>query len=151
MFRLAGDDEIREGVPAHEGSEADLSGILEYILKKNEYQLYKEYNATIGSTTYMARFNRNDLKWYLPAYGQFTGVNFTPENTSDAAGDYWSSTAVNGNTYSFIGSGEQKDRDETFAVIAARVNVNGVSTTATTVDNNSLTGGENGSTNNWVE
>ena len=151
MFRLAGDDEIREGVPAHEGSEADLSGILEYILKKNEYQLYKEYNATIGSTTYMARFNRNDLKWYLPAYGQFTGVNFTPENTSDAAGDYWSSTAVNGNTYSFIGSGEQKDRDETFAVIAARVNVNGVSTTATTVDNNSLTGGENGSSNNWVE
>ena len=151
MFRLAGDDEINEGVPAHEGSEADLSGILEYILKKNEYQLYKEYNATIGSTTYMARFNRNDLKWYLPAYGQFTGVDFTPENTSDAAGDYWSSTAVDGATYSYIGSGVQKDRDETFAVIAGRKNVNDYGTTTTTVDNSSLTGGENGNTNTWVK
>ncbi len=151
MFRLAGDDEINEGVPAHEGSEADLSGILEYILKKNEYQLYKEYNATIGSTTYFVRFNRNDLKWYLPAYGQFTGVDFTPEDTTDTAADYWSSTAVDGNSYSYIGSGEQKDRDESFAVIAGRKNINdyGNASVAVTVDNSSMAGGENGEAQ-WV-
>ena len=153
MFRLAGDDEISEGVPAHEGSEADLSGILEYILKKNEYQLYKEYNSTIGSTTYFVKFNRSDLKWYLPAYGQFTGVDFTPEDSTDKAADYWSSTAVNGSTYSYIGSGEQKDRDESFAVIAGRKNINeyGTGTATVTVDNSSIAGGENGDTNNWLE
>lgn len=151
MFRLAGDDEISEGVPAHEGSEADLSGILEYILKKNEYQLYKEYNETIGSTTYFVRFNRDDLKWYLPAYGQFTGVDFTPEDTTDTAADYWSSTAVDGNTYSYIGSGEQKDRDESFAVIAGRKNINdyGTASVAATVDNSEMAGGENGEAQ-WV-
>ncbi|MBQ9962306.1 MAG: fimbrillin family protein [Alistipes sp.] len=153
MFRLAGDYEISEGVPAHEGSEADLSGILEYILKKNEYQLYKENNATIGSITYFVKFNRSDLKWYLPAYGQFTGVDFTPEDSTDKAADYWSSTAVNGNTYSYIGSGEQKDRDESFAVIAGRKNINeyGTGTATVTVDNSSIAGGENGDTNNWLE
>ena len=153
MFRLAGDDEISEGVPAHEGSEADLSGILEYILKKNEYQLYKENNATIGSITYFVKFNRSDLKWYLPAYGQFTGVDFTPEDSTDKAADYWSSTAVNGSTYSYIGSGEQKDRDESFAVIAGRKNINeyGTGTATVTVDNSSIAGGENGDTNNWLE
>ncbi|MBQ9138614.1 MAG: fimbrillin family protein [Alistipes sp.] len=152
MFRLAGDDEIEEGVPAHEGSDADLSGILEYILKKNEYQLYKEYNSTIGSTTYFVKFNRNDLLWYLPAYGQFTGVDFTPEDTTDSAADYWSSTAINGDSYSYIGSGDPKDRDETFAVIAGRKNVNdyGNSPATVTVDNTSMAGGENGTTDVWV-
>ncbi len=153
MFRLAGDDEIREGVPAHEGSEADLSGILEYILKKNEYQLYKEYNATIGSTTYFVRFNRNDLKWYLPAYGQFTDVDFTPEDTTDTAADYWSSTAVDGNSFSYIGSGEQKDRDISYKVIAGRKNINDYNSSTVTISDISteeMAGGENGEAQ-WVE
>ena len=153
MFRLAGDDEIREGVPAHEGSEADLSGILEYILKKNEYQLYKEYNATIGSTTYFVRFNRNDLKWYLPAWEQFTEVDFTPENTADKAGDYWSSTAVEGNSLSYIGSGEPKDRDLSYEVIAGRKNINDYNSSTATISEISteeMKGGENGEAQ-WVE
>jgi hypothetical protein len=153
MFRLPGSSDSSE-VPRETGSNNDLSAIMEYIQKKNRYCVQrKESQDSEGNSivTYVPHFQLKDLKWFLPAYGQFTGVDFTPEDATDSAADYWSSTIGTTTTTAFIGSGTEKDRDLEFKVIAARVNVNGVSTTATTVDNNSLTGGENGSTNNWVE
>ena len=153
MFRLPGSSDSSE-VPRETGSNNDLSAIMEYIQKKNRYCVQrKESQDSEGNSivTYVPHFQLNDLKWFLPAYGQFTGVDFTPEDATDSAADYWSSTIGTTTTTAFIGSGAEKDRDLEFKVIAARVNENGVSATATTVDNNSLTGGENGSTNNWVE
>ena len=140
-------------VPAEEGTLNDLSGILTYILKKNRYCL--QFIDDGQTQTYHAVFNENDLKWFLPAYNQFpdpTVVDFTPENSTDKAADYWSSTAADGSENAYQGgSSTPISRNTKLAVIAARVNENGYSPTATTVDNNSLTGGENGSTNNWVE
>lgn len=155
LFRIANEGDIADGAPAAEGTDNDLSAIMEYIQKKNRYCLQMhsiDSGDSDGSgTTYVPYFQEKDLKWFLPAYGQFTGVDFTPENTTDSAADYWSSTIGTTTTTAFIGSGVEKDRDLEFAVIAVRVNENGYGTATVTVDNSSIAGGENGDTNNWLE
>ena len=153
MFRLPGASDSSE-VPRESGTNNDLSAILEYIQKKNRYCVQrKEQTDSEGNTivVYTPYFKITDLKWFLPAYGQFTGVDFTPENANDVAADYWSSTIGTTTTTAFIGSGVEKDRDLEFAVIAVRVNEHGYGNAAVTVDNSSIAGGENGSTNNWIE
>lgn len=154
LFRIANESDIKEGAPAAEGTDNDLSAALQYVLKKNRYCLQKhsiDSGDDDGSgTTYVPYFQKKDLKWYLPAYGQFTGVDFTPEDATDSASDYWSSTIGTTTSTAYIGSGEEKDRDLEFKIIAARVKDNNTSTAAT-VDNSSLAGGENGDSNTWVE
>lgn len=153
MFRLPGASDSSE-VPRESGTNNDLSAILEYIQKKNRYCVQrKEQTDSEGNTivVYTPYFKITDLKWFLPAYGQFTEVDFTPENTTDSAADYWSSTIGTTTTTAYIGSGAEKDRDLEFAVIAVRENENGYGTATVTVDNSSIAGGENGSTNQWVE
>lgn len=155
LFRVANAGDISDGAPAEQGTDNDLSAIMEYIQKKNRYCLQKhsiDSGDSDGSgTTYVPYFQEKDLKWFLPAYGQFTGVDFTPENTSDTAADYWSSTTA-GPTTAYIGSGGEKDRDEEFAVIAVRVNEGGYKKEATISDINTeeMKGGENGEAQ-WVE
>ena len=150
MFRLPTDDEIDNGCPDESGTNNDLSAIMEYIQKKNRYCIQKS-NVTGDSdgNVYIPYFQLKDLKWFLPAYGQFTGVDFTPEDATDSAADYWSSTIGTSNTTAFIGSGAEKDRDLEFKVIAVRVNENGYGAVAVTVDNSSMAGGENGEAQ-WV-
>lgn len=150
MFRLPTADEIDKGCPDESGTNNDLSAIMEYIQKKNRYCIQKS-NVTGDSdgNVYIPYFQLKDLKWFLPAYGQFTGVDFTPEDATDSAADYWSSTIGTTNTTAFIGSGAEKDRELEFKVIAARVNENGYGTVAVTVDNSSMAGGENGEAQ-WV-
>ncbi len=151
MFRLPTSTDSSE-VPRESGTNNDLSAILEYIQKKNRYCVQrKEQTDSEGNTivVYTPYFKITDLKWFLPAYSQFTGVDFTPDNTSDSAADYWSSTIGTTTTTAFIGSGAEKDRDLEFAVIAARVNENGYGTVAATVDNSEMAGGENGEAQ-WV-
>lgn len=150
-YGLPTQTEIDEGCPAESGTNNDLSAIMEYIQKKNRYCLQKKNTTGSEGETgilYIPFFQEKDLKWFLPAYGQFTGVDFTPENTTDSAADYWSSTTA-GTSTAYIGSGAEKDRDLEFAVIAVRVNENGYGTVAVTVDNSEMAGGENGEAQ-WV-
>ena len=74
MFRLPGSSDSSE-VPRETGSNNDLSAIMEYIQKKNRYCVQrKESQDSEGNSivTYVPHFQLKDLKWFLPAYGQFT-------------------------------------------------------------------------------
>lgn len=146
MFRLPTEDEISAGCPVESGSNNDLSAILEYVQKKNRYCLQKgSVSGDASGNTYIPYFQVKDLKWYLPAHGQFTGVDFTPDITDDSAADYWSSTTGTTSTTAYIGSGVETDRDEQFQVIAVRMNEGGYTNSAVvTVNTESMSGGENG-------
>ncbi len=151
-YGLPTQTEINEGCPAESGTNNDLSAIMEYIQKKNRYCLQKKNTTGSDGETgvlYIPFFQEKDLKWFLPAYGQFTGVDFTPENTTDSAADYWSSTTAGAST-AYIGSGDEKDRDLEFAVIAVRVNENGYgNVTVSEISTEEMAGGENGEAQ-WV-
>lgn len=154
MFRLPNDAEISSGkVPAPSGETNDLSGILQYIQKKNRYYLQRK-NFTDGeesAISYVPYFFEDDLKWYLPAYQQFNYFTPDPNIAGDDKANYWSSTAVDGASQAYIGDGTPKDRDLEYRVIAVRKDENNYGATTATVDNTSLAGGENGSANNWLE
>ena len=76
------------------------------------------------ATTPHPIFNVDDLKWYLPAYGQFQYFTPDPNIAGDDKSHYWSSTAVSGSSEAYIGDGTPKDRDLQYRVIAARKNDN---------------------------
>lgn len=151
MFRYPTDKEISRGCPAESGKSNDLSAIMEYVQKKNRYYLQKK-NITGDSdgNSYVPYFFESDLLWYLPAYNQFSYFMPNPNVTGDIASNYWSSTTA-GTTTAWTGGKVEMDRDSEFRVIAVRKDENNFGQTTTTVDNSSLQGGNNGSTNNWVE
>lgn len=128
----------------------DLSGAITYILKKNRYYFQKKMDSGNNSTSYYAHFKREDLLWYMPASGQFVYFESNPNIQNDIPYNYWSSTAVDGEDYAFRGNGAQEDRTTELRVIAVRANVTRSGNTTATVDNTSLTGDDNGSTNNWL-
>ena len=141
------------------GNDNDLTGILTYILKKNRHYLYDDASTfTITAPIIL----RTDIKWYLPAYGQFESFKSNPNITdpnggTDSADDYWSSTAAENsetpeNALSYHGGGQTELRSKTLGVIAVRIfdsDTKIIEATAT-VDNTSLAGGENGDTNQWL-
>lgn len=133
---------------ADNGSLNDLSGILTYVLKKNRYNMQTTFDGS--TTTYHAVISIDDIEWYLPAYGQFQYFTPDPNIPGDDKADYWSSTAVDGASQAYIGDGTPKDRDLEYRVIAVRKNENNVDPATVSVDNSSIAGGENGSTNNWL-
>lgn len=147
--------------PASTGSINDLSGILTYVLKKNKYYLHSYNNGTADINAPIL-MSTKDIKWYIPAYGQFStftpNPNITDKNGgSDSADDYWSSTAAENaenpaDAKSYHGGGIAIARTTELGVIAVRNSDNDtqiIEATAT-VDNSSLAGGDNGSTNNWL-
>ena len=107
---------------ADNGSLNDLSGILTYILKKNRYNLQTTFDGY--TTTLHPIISENDIKWYLPAYGQFQYFTPDPNIAGDNKANYWSSTAVSGSSEAYIGDGTPKDRDLQYRVIAVRKNDN---------------------------
>ena len=127
MFRLPNDDEVSSGkVPAESGTANDLSAVMEIIQKKNRYYVQKKSQTDSNGNpivTYVPYFFENDLKWYLPAYGQFQYFVPNPNIAGDAAANYWSSTTA-GTTTAWTGGGEEKDRDLEYRVIAVRKNDN---------------------------
>ena len=148
--------------PASEGSINDLSGILTYVLKKNRYYLHSYNNGTADINAPIL-MSTDDIKWYIPAYGQFSTFVPNPNITdkdggTDSADDYWSSTASDNATnpadaLSYHGGGSAISRATELGVIAVR-NKDGDTYEApatVTVDNSSIAGGENGDTNQWVE
>ena len=123
----------------------DLKGAITYILKKNRYYFQKKLDSGGNSTAYYAHFKRDDIKWYMPASGQFTYFEANPNIANDISYNYWSSTADDGEDYAYRGSGDQEDRTVKLRVIAVRKDENNVYNNATaTVDNTSMAGGENG-------
>ena len=127
MFRLPNDDEVSSGkVPAESGTANDLSAVMEIIQKKNRYYVQKKSQTDSNGNpivAYVPYFFENDLKWYLPAYGQFQYFVPNPNIAGDAAANYWSSTTA-GTTTAWTGGGEEKDRDLEYRVIAVRKNDN---------------------------
>lgn len=127
MFRLPNDNEVSSGkVPAESGTANDLSAVMEIIQKKNRYYVQKKSQTDSDGNpivTYVPYFFENDLKWYLPAYGQFQYFVPNPNIAGDAAANYWSSTTA-GTTTAWTGGGEEKDRDLEYRVIAVRKNDN---------------------------
>ena len=149
------DDTLRPGV------DGDLSGILNYVLRKNKYNLYNMNDGTFTSAVPV--INRADIKWYLPADGQFStftpNPNITdPAGDTDSADDYWSSRAGSNNTdpnlaTSYNGSGHEILRSKTLGVIAVRTRDSNTKIATATIDEintEEMKGGENGEAQ-WVE
>ena len=134
---------------ADNGSLNDLSGILTYVLKKNRYYMQTTYDGY--TTTLHPIISEDDIKWYLPAYGQFQYFTPDPNIAGDNKANYWSSTAVDGASQAYIGDGTPKDRDLKYRVIAVRKDENGYGNATVQVNNGSLAGGENGNSDTWVE
>lgn len=143
------------------GEDGDLSGILNYVLRKNKYNLYDINDGTFTSAVPV--INRADIKWYLPADGQFS--TFTPNpNITDPAGgtdssdDYWSSRAGSNNTdpnlaTSYNGSSQEILRSKTLGVIAVRDwdgDTYEAPATIDVINAEEMAGGENGEAQ-WVE
>lgn len=138
-----------ESVEAESGNLNDLSGLLTYIQKKNRYFL--NYTQTDAALTPHAYFKPEDIKWYLPAYGQFQYFTPDPNIAGDDRSHYWSSTAVDGAQQAYIGDGTPKDRDLEYRVIAVRKDEYGYGSVSVQINNSSLAGGENGNGNTWVQ
>ena len=124
MFRLPTPEEVSSGkVPAESGTANDLSAIMEFIQKKNRYYVQKKTQQDSEGNpmvSYVPYFKEEDLKWYLPAYGQFQYFTPDPNIPGDDKANYWSSTAVDGASEAYIGDGTPKDRDLEYRVIAVR-------------------------------
>lgn len=86
-------------------------------IKKNACDIDKQTGAD-NSVVYMPSFTDADIKWYLPASGQFTGM---PADMNGKV--YWSSTAINDNenAYSWNGAAAPTLRMENHNVRAVRV------------------------------
>ena len=153
MFRLPTDSEVSSGkVPAESGQANDLSAIMEYIQKKNRYNVQRnviEDSEGNNIVVYVPYFFESDLKWYLPAYGQFHYFTPDPNIAGDDKANYWSSTTA-GTTTAWTGGAEEKDRDLEYRVIAVRRDETGERNATATVDNRSMQGGDNGEAQ-WVD
>lgn len=85
-------------------------------LKKNAATIQKQESA--GTVAYIPSISLEDIKWYLPARGQFTDM---PADMNGKV--YWSSTAINdnANAYSWNGAATPTPRMENHNVRAVRV------------------------------
>ena len=67
-----------------------------YAVKKNKFQVEEVSNDPTGSPSsnksYALNISQSDIKWYLPAIGQFGSV---PGSMNSSSRQYWSSTANN--------------------------------------------------------
>lgn len=109
---------------SNETQSAEASALID-ILKKNRYYL----NNVTGEdeiTTKAPLIKVEDIKWYMPASGQFNGMPAwtTPAGAAGAAAsDIWSSTGIAGNSpkQAYLGSGTAASRTTSHHVRAARV------------------------------
>lgn len=130
----------------------DASGILKYVIMRNAYDIVS-YSLDDNNSTQMLDMNAEKILWYLPAYGQYVNLDQFEFATGDAtftASDFWSSTAAPNNK-AYTGKGEQIDRHEKRKVIVQRyLDPLPHDFASVSIDNTSLTGGDNGDTNNWL-
>lgn len=164
---LFGADVFRENRPYTDGkgvshsnlfnqtTEYDMSGVLNYVIKRNRFDV-KQISIT-GGFYYEVDMNPNNIKWYLPAKNQYLEpvLSFATGNPTFTPAKFWSSTAdASNNANAFNGAGKSESRETLHQVVVQRIPKDGIIPTApatVVIDNSSIAGGENGSTNNWIE
>ena len=92
-------------------------------MKKNKFRI--GLVTKDDKTDYVVTIGESDVKWYLPASGQFStvgGLTFGSGCTDMTGGDFWSSTAVNdnANAKSWNGAAYTSDRMQNKRVRAVR-------------------------------
>lgn len=105
-FRRRADNDPSDVPQEVEGTLADESQALTLVLKKNRYYLNKFTDSETGIETTAPKILEEDIKWYLPAYGQFGSMpagSFVP-------GDFWSSTAYSDAVQAYSGDGVLSQR-----------------------------------------
>ena len=134
------------------GTLSDMSGILNYIIKRNSYNVVKSPFAT--QLIYEVQMDSNNIKWYLPAVNQYEDpvLSFATGNTTFTPVDFWSSTAdEENNSNAFLGDGTSVARTNTKQVVVQRI-VTPIPqpTTISEINTEEMKGGENGEAQ-WVE
>lgn len=136
----------------------EVAGVLDYILKKNKYYLYKSTETVDFAAPVF--LSSDDIKWYIPADGQFK-ASFEPNLNieDDSADDYWSShvgtydaTDVTKST-AYNGNGDAIERKNVRGIIAVRKrdgDTKIATATISEIDTEEMAGGENGEAQ-WVE
>lgn len=104
-----------KGLYKTQGENAPGSGILNYVEKKNCFNLNATYQD--GFTVWYPVLR--ELKWYIPAKGQFGNI---PSNihTGVVSSDNWSSTPVMDKKNAYLGNGSAAERLSTHKVRACR-------------------------------
>ena len=130
----------------------DMSGILNYIIKRNAFNLIKQ--TADDYVYYTINMDKNSIKWYLPAVNQYKDpvLSFATGNTTFVPSNFWSSTACeDDNTSAYLGSGTPELRTEKKKVVVQRI-VTPIPqpTTISEIDTEEMKGGENGEAQ-WVE
>lgn len=135
------------------GNTNDASGILQYVIRRNAFNLVTRTTAD-GENKYTSLdMNANNIKWYLPAVRQFDDaiLNWATGDTTFKPSNFWSSTAAANNEAYAGGTTVSEPRTNKHQVVVQRI-VTPIPQAATvTVDNSSIAGEENGDTNNWIE
>ena len=134
------------------GTLSDMSGILNYIIKRNSYNVVKSPFAT--QLIYEVQMDSNNIKWYLPAVNQYKDpvLSFATGNTTFTPANFWSSTAdEDNNSNAFLGDGTSVARTNTKQVVVQRI-VTPIPqpTTISEINTEEMKGGENGEAQ-WVE
>lgn len=99
------------------GTEISKTQILAEVLKKNRY-----YLNTINSSDYTTTapyIVPSEIKWYLPAYEQFSNAPASDSFSADKS-LYWSSTAAAGSN-SYLGDGSTASRSTEHNIRACRL------------------------------
>lgn len=134
------------------GTLSDMSGILNYIIKRNSYNVVKSPFAT--QLIYEVQMDSNNIKWYLPAVNQYEDpvLSFATGNTTFTPVNFWSSTAdKDNNSNAFLGDGTSVARTNTKQVVVQRIGKpESKQTTISEIDTEEMAGGENGEAQ-WVE
>ena len=134
------------------GTLSDMSGILNYIIKRNSYNVVKSPFAT--QLIYEVQMDSNNIKWYLPAVNQYKDpvLSFATGNTTFTPANFWSSTAdEDNNSNAFLGDETSVARTNTKQVVVQRI-VTPIPqpTTISEISTEEMKGGENGEAQ-WVE
>lgn len=101
-------------IVSEEGSNEDTKNFAAlYAVKLNAFDIHK--GGSGSQITYAIIPKQTDIKWYLPASGQFS-------DAVGMSGQYWSSTAITGNenAYSWNGSLQSTPRMDSHKVRAVR-------------------------------
>ena len=113
-------------IVSQSGSTASVSDYAAGIcLRKNKFTLERLQNNSGAYTYSIKQLSADEVKWYLPASGQFdavSGLMFGEGSTEMSGGDFWSSTAVNdnANAKSWNGAAYTSDRMQNKRVRAVR-------------------------------
>ena len=136
------------------GNISDMSGILDYIIKRNSFNATKNTFAT--GVIYEVQMSADNIKWYLPAKNQYLEpvLSFATGNPTFTPANFWSSTAdASNNANAFNGAGKSESRETLHQVVVQRIPKDGIIPTAPAtveIDNTSMDGGDNGEAQ-WVE